>query len=138
MNRLKHLATATIFAALACTGLHAQSFDMRATIPFDFHAGDKTLPAGEYLIHEEGPLVWLRGEAGGTPSPIMLTFGVSGREPHQARLDFNCYGSDYFLTKVWDPYSRDGRQLLQTSREKEIAKRGNVPARAVVNIASSK
>ena len=138
MKSLKQLATATIFAALACTGLHAQSFDMRATVPFDFHAGDRILPAGEYVIHEEGPWIWLRGADGGTPSPIMITIATSGREPQNARLDFNRYGSDYFLTKVWDPFSLDGRQLLQTAREKEIAKRGGVPARAVVNLASSK
>jgi len=138
MNSLKHLATATIFAALACTGLHAQSFDIRATIPFDFHAGTTTLPAGEYVIHEQGPLVWLRGAVGGTRSPIMITIATTGRELQHARLNFNRYGSDYFLTTVWSSSSLDGHQLVQTAREKEIAKRGGVPARVVVNLASSK
>ncbi len=138
MKCLKKLATVTIFVALACTGLHAQSFDMRATIPFDFQAGDRILPAGEYVIHEEAQWVLLRGAAGGTSSPIMITTATSGREPQHARLDFNRYGSDYFLTKVWDPFSLDGRQLLQTAREKEIAKRGGLPVRAVVNLTSSK
>lgn len=138
MKSLKHLATATIFAALACTGLHAQSSDMRANIPFDFHAGDKILPAGEYVIHEQGPCVWLHATAGDASSPMMITIAAASRDPHPARLDFNRYGSDYFLTTVWNSFSLDGHQFLQTAREKEIAKRGGVPARAVVNVASTK
>jgi hypothetical protein len=47
MTNFKHFAGVVIFAALACTGLHAQSLNLRATIPFDFHAGDKLMPADE-------------------------------------------------------------------------------------------
>jgi hypothetical protein len=69
----------------------------------------------------------------------LLTFGASGRGPAQnARVDFKRYGSAYFVTAVWNSYTHDGRQVPQTAREKELAKRGDVPVPAAVNIVSTK
>jgi hypothetical protein len=62
MTIRKQFIAVTIFAALACAGLQAQSADLRATIPFNFHAGERLMPAGEYLIHEQGPIVVVRPE----------------------------------------------------------------------------
>jgi hypothetical protein len=137
MKNFKQLAVFVIFAALSCVGLRAQDVYLQAAIPFDFHAGDKLMPAGEYTIHEQGPVVFLR--TWDKPGPILMTFGVSNRGPYpKAQLNFNRYGSEYFLTAIWDSYSQDGRQVPQTDREKELAKQGNVPVPAVVTIASSK
>jgi hypothetical protein len=139
MKSLKQqLMAVAIFAALACTGLHAQSLDMRATIPFDFHAGDRLMPAGEYIIHENGPVVFLREADSGRPAPILLTIGADRLDSQEAHLEFNHYGSEYFLTAVWNSFTRDGRRMLPTNREKELAKRGDVPLQTTVALARSK
>jgi hypothetical protein len=138
MKSLKQLVVAAIFAVVACTGLLAQNVDMRATVPFDFQAGDRLMPAGEYVIHERGPWV-IFNHVDGKAASALLTFGASGRGPAQnARLEFNRYGSAYFLTAVWNSFTQDGRQVPQTAREKELAKRGEGPVPAQVTLASSR
>jgi hypothetical protein len=138
MKSLQHFAVMVFLAVLACTGLHALSFDFRANIPFEFRAGDTLMPSGEYLVHGEGPWVILRATDGSRQTPILMTIDVAGGNPKEARLDFNRYGSEYFLTSIWDSFSQDGRQVGQTAREKEVAKRRGLPAPTAVTIASTK
>jgi hypothetical protein len=139
MKSLAQFVVVAIFAALACTGLHAQSVDMRAEIPFDFHAGSKLMPAGEYVVHGQGPVLWLRDTASGGPAVALITVAASSLERSgAARLDFNRYGNEYFLREVWSSATRDGRQLVPTARQKELAKRGAVPERAEVSLVSTK
>jgi hypothetical protein len=138
MKSLKQTVVVTIFAALACTALHAQSVSLQATIPFDFRAGDKLMPAGEYAIQEQGAVIFLRA-ADGKSNLAMFTHGVESRHPSRAaRLDFNQYGNEYFLTTIWDSYTQDGREVPPTSRQRELAKQGNVPVLAVVAMVRSK
>jgi hypothetical protein len=137
MKNLQQLVLVAIIAALACAGLHAQTANMRATIPFDFYAGDRLLPAGEYIVHQQGPWVSFRDAASGRPSSMLMTISTEGRGPSHARLEFNRYGSEYFLSEVWNAVTVDGRQLVQAPRQKELAKRG-APAPASVIISSSK
>jgi hypothetical protein len=139
MKSLKQFILVTTFAALAGTGLDAQSVDMRAVIPFDFRAGDRLLPAGEYVIHGQGPVVFLRGADNGSPAFALMTIRTEGRDQYrQARLDFNRYGNEYFLTSVWDSFTQNGRQMLPTPRQKELAKRGNAPYSATVALTGTK
>ena len=70
---------------------------MRATVPFDFQAGDRLMPAGEYVIHEQGMLVVLREADSGRLAPILMTIGVVSSNPREAGLDFSHYGNEYFL-----------------------------------------
>jgi hypothetical protein len=140
MTRGKQLIAATIFAALGCAGLQAQSADLRASIPFNFRAGDRLMPAGEYQIQEQGPVVIVRPADGGAPASILLTVAVVTvpSTPRDPRLDFNLYGGEYFLTNIWGSYSENGRQVPQTARQKELAKAGSTPAKAMVALASNK
>jgi len=139
MKSLKQFIWVTTFVALAGTGLRAQSVDMRAAIPFDFQAGDKLMPAGEYAIQGQGSVVFLRGADNGSPALALITIGAEGRDASgHARLEFNRYGNEYILAAVWNSFTQDGRQLLQTPRQKELAKRGNVPAQTTVALMSAK
>jgi hypothetical protein len=140
MKSLKHLVAVGFFGALACAGLDAQSLELRANIPFDFHAGNTLLPAGEYQIHAQGPVVWLRAEDNSKPAFALMTIGADGGidRSRQARVEFNRYGNEFFLRTIWSPSTAGGRQLLPTSREKELVARGNVPARTAVAVYSTK
>ncbi len=139
MKSLKQFILVTTFAAVACTGLRAQSVDLQAAIPFDFHAGDRLLPAGDYVIHGQGPVVLLRGADNGKPAFALMTISAESRDASgHARLDFNRYGDEYYLTAVWDSSSQAGRQIPPTARQKELAKRGNVPVRDTVALTIAK
>ena len=139
MKSLKQMIVVAFFAVLAGSGLHAQTVAIRAAIPFDFHAGDKLMPAGEYEIHGQGPFLWFRGADSGQPALALLTIGTESRDKsRKARLSFNRYGNEYFLESVWNSFTQDGRQVLRTDREKEVAKRGKVPVPIVVALTGSK
>jgi hypothetical protein len=139
MKSFQQMILTASFAALACTGMEAQSTDMRATIPFDFHAGNKLMPAGQYIVHGEGPLLWLRAGDNGNPTLVLMTIPSEGPgQSRGSRLDFQRYGSEYFLTAVWNSFTQSGREAPKTAREKELAKRDKVPVPIVITLASSK
>jgi hypothetical protein len=139
MKSLKQFVVVVTFAALASIGLRAQTIDLRAAIPFDFHAGNRLMPAGEYQIHEDGGMVFLHGVANGGLNQVLMTIGATKREaPRHARLDFNVYGNEYFLAEVWSSTSPDGRVTIPPARQKELAKLGDTPAQVAVNLASGK
>ena len=136
MKCLVQIATVSIFAALACTGLRAQSVALQAEIPFNFQAGHKLMPAGEYEIQEDGAVLVLRGSDHGQPVVALITFCKRAANPSSRnRLEFDRYGNEYYLTAVWDAVTQDGRQIPQTARQKELASRGNPPVRATVALA---
>jgi hypothetical protein len=58
------LATAVIGLTVATAPLHAQSVPLRVDIPFAFHAGDSTLPAGIYTVPGRVTLLVSRMETG--------------------------------------------------------------------------
>ena len=107
--------------ALVCASLYAQTMNLRATIPFAFHAGEKAMPAGEYTIRHSGGTLLLHDEGG--PSVVLLTNAASRPNPTaNARLGFNRYGERYFLSSVWTSGSRDGREISKSRAEKELAR----------------
>ena len=123
MQRL--MLAAGLFAAIAGPGLRAQSNVLKATIPFDFRVGNAQLPAGTYWIHESGATLTVREEAGRQgAAAISLTNAASRRElPASAELEFHRYGDTYFLASVWTGDSREGRSVVTTRPEKELAAR---------------
>ncbi len=102
---------------------HAQE-TMKVNIPFDFVAGDRSLPAGEYSVNVTGAmhtLILVDRNVAGT-SAILGTNAALAPEPQsQSKLIFNRYGDRYFLSQVWMQGNTRGRQLLKSAREKEIA-----------------
>jgi hypothetical protein len=108
---------------MACTRVAQAQEMMVVNIPFDFVAGDTTLPAGEYSIRVTAPertLLIDRKDA--TASAFMNTNAVTRTEIQtESKMIFNRYGDRYFLSEVWTAGSSRGRQLLQSAREKEMA-----------------
>jgi hypothetical protein len=136
MKSLQQFIGVAVFATLSCAGLRAQNVELRADVPFDFYAGNTLIPAGEYVVDARGPVVWLRGP-GGTPVFASNTNRTESLQPRQERLVFNRYGNEYFLSAIWTAFT-DGRQLIPTARQKELAKRVNVPVQATVALVSGK
>ena len=121
MKRL-HLALA-LFAALACSGLYAQTALLQAEIPFDFQIRDVQMPAGAYTINSSAGLVALRNADGRHAVMALAISSTRDKYPETGILQFHRYGDTYFLAEVWTPFSHTGMAFPKTSREKELASR---------------
>jgi len=118
--------------ALLCAGLHAQTMNLRGTIPFAFRAGDTQMPAGDYTIRHSANQLILHKEGGG-PSVLLLTIAASRPNAlSEERLSFNRYGERYFLSSVWTSESREGREVPKSRAEKEVARQAGLPQSAGV------
>ena len=107
--------------------------EMTVTVPFEFAAGDKVLPAGDYTVQvnpERGSVV-LRGE--GHRSQILLTIRKESRTvPVLGKLVFQRYGASFFLAEVWSQNNATGATLAPSSREKELARKKQPDRKSVV------
>jgi hypothetical protein len=118
-----NLFQASILALVAAAAAFAQGpMQLKATVPFEFAVGNQTFPAGVYTVDAAtaGSLIVKSADHhGGT---ITMTTGVQTiAAPPDAKLIFNRYGSQYFLTQVWPGGTSSGRQLPKAHRERELA-----------------
>ena len=109
---------AACFMASLCFGQVATA---RANIPFDFIVGGKLLPAGQYLVKDYAGAVALSSERNGH-TVMALSHAESRNSGGPAQLVFNRYGDANFLTKVYATNSTNGAALMQSKREKQIAR----------------
>ena len=116
----------SLFSVLAATSAYAQSADrISMKIPFNFIAGEKTLPAGEYIVRStfSSRVTLIRTANGRRVHTTILTMPVPPENtPFTAKLVFHRYGSQYFLHQVWTPSSERGGQLSQSQAERAISK----------------
>ncbi len=94
---------------------------VRANIPFQFVVGDKSLPAGEYVVK---PITGIRALAidnrDSHASALRLTNEIMGKgKSENARLVFHRYGNRYFLAEVWMGEQK-GSQLAKSREERAV------------------
>ncbi len=108
-------------SAFACAaGLHAEEFNMRGNIPFEFQASGKTHAAGTYLIGQtmSSPAITLRNAYSTKSENLGLAQGTE-RGKGASKLIFHAYGSTYFLAEVWTP-EQMGTKLPVSAQEKQL------------------
>ena len=109
-------------AALALPSAYAQTIDLGAEVPFDFRVGDTLMHAGKYTLHDSGSLLTVRSLGGQKKGVFRLTVPTSRTAATtDGKLVFNRYGSEYYLTTLWTPGSQEGRAVIKSKREKEVA-----------------
>lgn len=112
---------------LVATSLMAQSKPViKVNVPFDFVAGAKTLPAGEYQVQTEWPSVALMQRKDSKSNVnLAVHFAPTRRMSGVAVLRFNRYGNRYFLSEIWT--GSDLAQELPKSRaeREQIAATGS-------------
>lgn len=105
---MKHLTIALIivcgFLALNAQAQTSGPQKLRATIPFSFNVGDKTLPAGVYTVAVVNPssdreVLQIRS-VDGHASAIIQTTQMRGSIADQAKLMFRRYGDHYFFAQA--------------------------------------
>ena len=118
------MAAVMALTAMATTRVAQAQEVVVVNIPFDFSAGNKTLPAGEYSVrvqfNDRRMLLLERKDS--SAAMFILTNNVVANAPQsESKLIFNRYGDRYFLSQVWNEGDPSGWQLMKTAREKEIA-----------------
>ena len=113
--------------SLAATSLVAQvKPPIKVNVPFNFVAGAKTLPAGEYQIQTEQPGVVLIQSRDSKSNANLAAHSAQDTEMSGvAALRFNRYGDRYFLSEIWT--GSDLAQELPKSRaeREQIAATGS-------------
>jgi hypothetical protein len=108
--------------------VHAQSTRGRINIPFSFTVGQKTLPAGEYLIvpnRQDSLNIWTLEAKNGNARVVFNTIPVRARQTQEeTKLVFYKYGDQYFLSQVWTAGDDTGRELHVKSLQQVIVKNG--------------
>ena len=120
---LSTLAIATVLTTMMVVSAHAQNAGtITVTIPFEFTAVNKTLPAGDYVVRLEDSRSELKiQKSDGSTAEFVLINPVYGSDlQKQSKLVFHRYGSQYFLAQVWIVGSSNGEELRQSTQERGI------------------
>jgi hypothetical protein len=112
--------------ALAAQAQASGRTQLTANIPFDFYAGNKKLPAGEYTVVQVNPasdnaILQLQSRDGSASALVQMT-ATMGRAEKSAKLIFNRYGDNYFFAQVWIDGDRNGLQAATPRSERVIAR----------------
>ena len=95
----------------------AQGKEMRVNVPFAFHSGSQSMPAGVYKVTIESQhLILLRGDS---KSGFVGTNPVTGKPAATGKLVFQRYGNQYFLREVWTAQRDTGQKCVKTKLERE-------------------
>jgi hypothetical protein len=100
--------------------------NLEADIPFQFHVGSTTLPAGKYMIHQlEGSDLTMM-QISSVDGKVSALFDAEPTEaksaPEKSELIFNKYGDRYFLSEMFDEGNADGNRLVPSRDEKTASK----------------
>jgi hypothetical protein len=127
------LGTLALLSAASAVGQGKAGFD----VPFEFSFANKAMPAGHYNVTQSagqfGTLL-LSGNANGI-SAFSTTTNTGGGIVHitEARLVFNKYGDQYFLSEAWlSPGSSYGTAVSMSRVESEAARANPDVARVSV------
>jgi hypothetical protein len=100
--------------------------DLKVEVPFEFHAGNTTLPAGSYVIHQVNDsnlTVMEISRADGKRSALFNVESAQAKTtPEKTQLIFNKYGDQYFLSELFDAGDVDGTRLVPSAAEKGASK----------------
>jgi hypothetical protein len=136
-NFLPLLFTLLIAASFCATSAHAQIIGrVEAQIPFQFHVGNTTLPAGTYIIHRLDSNDLTVMEISTEDGKMSALFDVEATQaksaPEKTELIFNKYGDRYFLSEMFDEGNPDGSRVYTSKDEKMASKQSQSTVAQVV------
>lgn len=116
------VASLCVAIALAVVPAHSQRGGIQANIPFNFAVSGKTFPAGEYMMIAASHQVTVEDANGRIIARVLANDISDGSAGVNGRIIFRCYGDRCFLSELWSPDQENGRQLLTSRSEAELAK----------------
>ena len=121
------IALAALILLVTLSSAYAQTDRQTlVNIPFNFSVGEKTMPAGKYLIRrnrKDSDTVWVIQNKESGEAALLLTRSVSATETQEnAKFVFRKYDDVYFLSEFWAAGTNSGREIQVTDRERALAK----------------
>lgn len=104
----------------------------KANVPYSFQIENTKMPAGEYRLH------WVAGRIriesmNGKYAAAVITLPIEGKKTQQnSSLQFTTYGNEHFLSSIWFAGQEQGRELLKSQAEVQLAKNRNATQLAVL------
>lgn len=125
--RNRMFALSVFVLLLAVSAVAAPSDRLMAEIPFDFNIGEKSMPAGHYIVSSnltgDGSVQLISSENSRHHVVVMTHPGdrrmYTGDE---SKLVFNRYGNTYYLSQIWYGSGASlSRELRVSKSEREMA-----------------
>jgi hypothetical protein len=112
---------------------------VRASIRFDFVAGEKRMLAGDYTVRRISTNSFILRRDDGKETAIVLAPLSMRQRPEGSpeRLVFTQIGGQYFLTELWTDGRADGRALNRAKADERLAKETHSAPRTVEVLAKS-
>ena len=134
------LAIALSLPLLLSPVVHAQTTQLKVTVPFDFIASDTALPAGDYDVQSidawGGKALSIHSVTLNAGTLVLSNSSQSAKIFDRNTLVFYRYGQKYFLAEVWTVNTHIGRRMPLNQRQTELAR--NQQKSEVVLTASGK
>lgn len=128
------IVSLSLFVAVVVSSVVAQGRpQVRADIPFSFHAGNTVLPSGKYTINRPAStngMILVRSEKGGKAAYVISNNKESANSPENSRLVFRRYGDQYFLAQLWTkgdtagvsfPVSKEEKKMINSRSDRHLA-----------------
>jgi hypothetical protein len=108
--------------AIAAKAQASGNTQINANIPFEFSVGNKTLPAGEYVVSQVNTAVnpgvlAFRSRDDSSRALIQMN-SVVGKAQENATLMFHRYGNKYFFAQAWVIGENSGLQAPKSRAER--------------------
>jgi hypothetical protein len=132
-------ATLGVLLGLAVVAGAQTRGTVRASIRFDFVAGEKRMLAGDYTVRRMSANTFILRRDDGKESAMVLA-PVSMRQRQEGspeRLVFTKIGGQYFLTQLWTDRRADGRALNRAKADERLAKETDSAPRVIEVLAKS-
>jgi hypothetical protein len=121
-NQTLIVASLCVAIGLAVSPAHAQRGGVQAKVPFNFAVSGKTFPAGEYTMIAAPHQVKIEDAKGRIIAIALANYISAGSAGVNGRIMFHCYSDRCFLSELWSPAQENGRQLLPSRTEADLAK----------------
>lgn len=122
--KITPLALLAIAGVLSVGSAFAQDSQLRATMPFDFTVGNKSLPSGTYTVSPVFSTAYAIQNWDHNTSAVSTVSPDSSQAYGSAKLVFDKIGKQYFLRKViggshWQNVSLPLSKAEQRARSQE-------------------
>lgn len=129
-------------ALLGIFGISAQQTDHKVlvSVPFNFSVSNQHLTAGTYTFTSntlQSPIL-IRSKQSGSAILVLAFSAQANKVQNEPKLVFDRYGDQYFLRKIWYAGGTDGRELMISRVEEQLARTMAKPADSVVLVAETK
>jgi hypothetical protein len=95
---------------------------LKVKIPFEFHAGRTTLPAGNYtvtVVGIESNLIEIKSDDNHSSALVQTIDADPGGASKSSELLFDHTGEDYYLTRIFDQYGDSSVEVIDANYVKK-------------------